>query len=867
MVEQLGQYKILDRIGAGGMGDVYRARDTRLGRTVAIKVLSAAVADDAARRERFMREARAAAALSHPNIAALYEIGEDAGELFLAFEYVPGETLRALIGGRPLNPRRAIDLGVQIADALADAHAEGIVHRDIKPDNIIVTPKGNAKILDFGLATWTAGGAERAHAAEAATMMATSPGMTIGTVAYMSPEQALGEAVDQRTDIFSLGIVMFEMLTGKPPFSGATATALSLQIVQAPAPAPSSINKSLPKEFDGIVLKALAKSLNQRYESAAVMAAELRALAAVLDVRSGTSEPADLAVGLPRAASSSSARGARAGHLRPRRHWSPVAVVLLLGAIAAGGIWLERDPIRKLWRRTLGPPPAPVIAVIPLELAGADRSQTYFADGLTEDLITRLGQTPGLKVLGRSATRDYRGRAPRDVAQELGAGVVLTGSVRPAGDTVKISLELIDPDDGTDVWTGQFTRDVKDVFAVQADVAEQVAQALRVTLRPTASSARAASRLVDRRAYELYLRGRQAAAERRLSDAADFYTQAIAADAGLAEAFAGLAETFHLEATFLGDPDPRRRDQLRSAADRAFQLDPDLAAANVAMGLASESLADTLKYLRRAIELDPSYTEAYHQVGDQVLDFDPDVALRFYRRSLQIDPEYDSSRGDTAVALALLQRWEEADRALAAVKTSPRGPLMRALFRIIENRPEPALESLRAIPTIRQTAVPWLAYVIGLRAGGRSDDAFREASQLIDRFPSVCDARAVLAGLTLDRRQSDAAHRLADPLLRAGRADSPAPGDLRCAVAAAAAMNDGRQASALLARIASNERWLRYWALDVGIFFTGRMMLQGRFYPWTNIAGDAAIRSGREALDAAYAREREIAKTALAGLP
>ncbi|PYQ78944.1 MAG: hypothetical protein DMG01_10195, partial [Acidobacteria bacterium] len=263
MVEQLGQYKILDRIGAGGMGDVYRARDTRLGRTVAIKVLSAAVADDPARRERFMREARAAAALSHPNIAALYEIGEDAGELFLAFEYVPGETLRALIGGRPLNPRRAIDLGVQIADALADAHAEGIVHRDIKPDNIIVTPKGNAKILDFGLATWTAGGAERAHAADAATMMATGTGTAIGTIAYMSPEQALGEAVDQRTDIFSLGIVMFEMLTGKPPFSGATATALSLQIVQAPAPAPSSINKSLPKEFDGIVLKALAKSMNQ----------------------------------------------------------------------------------------------------------------------------------------------------------------------------------------------------------------------------------------------------------------------------------------------------------------------------------------------------------------------------------------------------------------------------------------------------------------------------------------------------------------------------------------------------------------------------------------------------------------------------
>src|SRR5213593_3966794 len=208
MFETLGQYRILDRLGAGGMGEVYRARDTRLGRTVAIKVLPADVAGDPDRRERFMQEARATAALSHPNIAALYEIGEDQGHIFLVFEFVPGDTLKTVIGGRPLNPRRAIDLAVQIADALADAHAEGIVHRDIKPANIIVTPKGAAKILDFGLATWTAGRAERAHAADAATMMATGTGTAIGTIAYMSPEQALGEAVDQLTDIFSLGIVM-----------------------------------------------------------------------------------------------------------------------------------------------------------------------------------------------------------------------------------------------------------------------------------------------------------------------------------------------------------------------------------------------------------------------------------------------------------------------------------------------------------------------------------------------------------------------------------------------------------------------------------------------------------------------------------
>ena len=344
MSESLGHYKILDRVGAGGLGEVYRARDTRLGRTVAIKVVAADVTADPARRERFLREARATAALSHPNIAALYEIGEDQGQIFLAFEFVPGETLKSVIGGRPLNPRRAIDLAVQIADALADAQAEGIVHRDIKPDNIIVTPKGNAKILDFGLAEWTAGGAEREHAAQAATSMATASATVLGTVAYMSPEQALGERVDHRTDIFSLGTVFFEMLTGKLPFSGTSATALALQIVQAAAPAPTSVNKSLPREVDAIVLKALAKSLDQRYESAATLAAELRSLAAILDVRSESAAPASTPVAV----------------VPPRRSvagW--IALLLLLAALAAAA-WFERNAIERMWRRTMAPAASPV---------------------------------------------------------------------------------------------------------------------------------------------------------------------------------------------------------------------------------------------------------------------------------------------------------------------------------------------------------------------------------------------------------------------------------------------------------------------------------------------------------------------------
>jgi serine/threonine protein kinase len=280
--DTLGQYKILDRIGAGGIGVVYRARDTRLGRTVAIKVADARIAADSAAREQFVSDARASATLSHPNIAAVYEVADEPEHLYVAIEYVPGHTLRQVIAGAPLNPRRALDFAIQMADALADAHAAGVIHGDLKPDNVYVTPKGNAKIMDFGLARWTAGGAARAGA-EASPDLA--------TIAYLSPEQALGESGDHRTDIFSLGSMVFEMLTGKPPFAASTAAELTLKIVQAAVSQPTEVNPALPKELDEIVSRAMSKSLDRRYESAASFAGELRSIAAILDVRSGDAEP------------------------------------------------------------------------------------------------------------------------------------------------------------------------------------------------------------------------------------------------------------------------------------------------------------------------------------------------------------------------------------------------------------------------------------------------------------------------------------------------------------------------------------------------------------------------------------------------
>jgi serine/threonine protein kinase/tetratricopeptide (TPR) repeat protein len=854
MIETIGPYKILDRIGAGGLGDVYRARDTRLGRTVAIKVLPSEIADDPARRDRFLREARAAAALSHPNIAALYEIGEDQGHMFLAFEFVPGDTLTTVIGGRPLNPRRAIDFAVQIADALADAHAEGIVHRDIEPANIIITPKDKAKVLDFGLAAWTAGGAGRGHAVRDGALLATGAGTLPGPIPYMSPEQALGENVDQRTDIFSLGVVLFEMLTGKLPFAGATPAALTLQIVQAPAPLVSAANRLAPKELEPILARALAKSLEERYESAATFAAELRSVGAILDVRSDAAPPPIV-------------EPARVRRRRSVGGW--IVLLFALGGLGAAA-WFERATIERLWRRTVGPPPPPLIAVLPLELAEPDRSKSYFADGLTEDLISRLGQTPGLTVLGRSTMRTSRGRPPGDVARELGAGVVLTGSITPA-DTVRIALQLIDPRDGTPLWSGQYSKDVRDIFAVQAQMAGEIASALRVAPQPTRAREVALSRVVDPRAYELYLRGREAAAERRSAAALAFYEQATAADAGLGEAFAGVAEALELQIADGGATvDATRRVRLQSAAKRAYELDPDLPQANVAMALGTDALGDALKYFRHAIELDPSCARASYLVGDAIVDFDPAQAVAFFRRSLALDPGFAASRTAIASALARLGRDDDARSELQAVSSGGGGqePVAQslALADLRNGRYVAAATALAAIPTVRSEPRSWAALATALRLSDRTDEALSEATALAARFPRDCEAKVVLAALRLERREAAAAHRLADGPLSVANQRSPSASEIRCGLYAAAALQNGVQAAALLERVSTDEPTLRGFAAVVS-GRSGAMWIDARTYPWMLIARQPAVAEARQRMDAAYAREREVARSVLAGLP
>jgi TolB-like protein len=843
MLEQLGHYKILDRIGSGGMGEVYRARDTRLGRTVAIKVLPPDLADDPDRRERFLREARVAAALSHPNIAALYEIGEDSGQLYLVFEFVPGEPLSKVIAGRPLNPRRAMQFATQVADALADAHAVGIVHCDIKPDNIVITPKGNAKVLDFGLAAWTAGGAARTQAAQAVTTVATAAGAALGTLAYMSPEQARGEAVDARTDIFSLGVALYEMLTGSRPFQGTTPAALGLQVVEKPVPPPSTINRGVPKELDAVVSRALQKDPTARFDSAAMLAAELRAAD-----REIQDAPARTDVVI-----------APAAITRPRdsRTVWVLAAAAILTIGGAGALWYERSALTSLWRGMTSKVPQPVIAVIPLELAEGGQDP-YFADGLTEDLITRLGQTAGIKVLGRSATRNYRGRSPADLARELHAGVVLTGTVRPMSESVKISLELIDPSDGVAMWAGQYTRELTDIFAVQAQVAEDVARALRLKLQPTAASERAAQRVVDRSAYDAYLRGREATAQRRLRVAKDQFAKAIAIDDGLAEAHAGLAEVLHLEAVFAGAADdPVRRTQLKSAAERAYELAPDLPQANLAKALASESFDAALGYLKRAIAFDPSYSEAFHQIGDQIEDFDPERAIKFDRQALALDPRMDINHADIASCLSMLGRFDEARAELdTATNASDWKTPLRVALVLDQGQYDLALQTLEQGNLMREAPIFALGHVTVLRMVNRRDDALREATRLVQAQPASCEAKAVLAGLRAERGQLAQAQQLVAPALKAGAAADVGPSALRCAVTSAAALGDGNAAAAILDRIAGDERLLRHWAFKV-MGVTGSKTLRRNMFPWTVVRDQRVFVAARERLDGAYEATRQ----------
>jgi eukaryotic-like serine/threonine-protein kinase len=546
----VSHFRILESLGAGGMGHVFKAQDLKLDRFVALKFMPFHPDSDQALTRRFIQEAKAASHLGHPNICAVHEIGEtDEGHLFIAMSYCDGETIKKKTDRGPLPLKEAIDICIQVAEGLDYAHSQGIIHRDIKPSNLIMGRDGLVKIVDFGLAKLTN------------DPVITSPGMMVGTLAYMSPEQARGELIDRSSDIWALGVLLYQLVTGLLPFDGPSGHAIVNSILTSNPPVITQLRRGVPKNLEQVVNKALAKEKQERYSTAGEMVRQLRAVLVQLEISE------------------------RAGH--------PI------------------DPLQQA-----------SIAVLPFTNMSSDAENEYFSDGLTEELISALSQLPDLRVVSRTSAFEFKGKAQniRQIGERLNVATVLEGSVRKAGNKLRITAQLIKVADDGHLWAGRFDREIKDVFEIQDEIAQSIATTLKVKLLGKRDDRLIKDYANNLGAYHLYLKGRYHWNKRSsegFQKALEYFQAALAESADFAPAYAGLADCYVEAANWGMMPAGEAWPKAKAMALKAVEIDPTLAEAYVPLGMARmiyewDWSGAEREYLR-AIELNPGYAAAHMQ--------------------------------------------------------------------------------------------------------------------------------------------------------------------------------------------------------------------------------------------------------------
>jgi TolB-like protein/Tfp pilus assembly protein PilF/predicted Ser/Thr protein kinase len=649
MQEIFSHYRVLRLLGKGGMGEVYLAEDERLGRTVALKVLNSDSAADSTGLRRFLREARTAASLSHPNIVSVYEIGEEEGVHFIAMEYVKGGTLREQIDAGPLEIEAAVSIGRQIAYALNAAHAAGVIHRDVKPENILLAEDRHVKVLDFGIAVQHS--TDTPAADELTRTQLTMQGNVVGTLKYISPEQLRGQPADVRSDVFALGVVLYEMLAGRRPFEGATGLDYVTRVMNDPPDALARFNYSVPPALERIVLKCLEKNPDWRYQSARELGIDLAALERNPETSTATRTLTQIA--LPP---------------RPRYRWTlwMVAVAALCLCAVAAGAWFLYRP---------GPPGS--VAVLPFTNGSGDAALDYAAEGLSESLQRGLALLPDLQVASWSQTQRYRGGTPdpTTVARDLRVRSFVTGRLTRSGQDVALDVELIDTSNGRKIWSRAYERPQKELIYVEESVLSDVSPHLigGAAIRPNQD------RTSDPEAYDLYLRGRYSLNRRTPSDiqtAIARFRDAANKDPGYALAHSGLADAYMLMASYGIQPPVTFLPQAKAEAQRAVELDPNLAEAQTSYALAlvtnDFNWSDSEASFRRALQLNRQYAPAHAWFAFRLLT--PlkryEEALIEIRRAIELEPNEPIHRHNLATILYFSRRFDDAIKSLHAIDPS-----------------------------------------------------------------------------------------------------------------------------------------------------------------------------------------------------